>query len=199
MKKLIQFFVVILTLFFLSPLLVQALETSPTPLLVDGVNKKKKKVRKKVVRKKVVKPKLTSSTPLVEVYGSTDFPRLVINVRFQPLFTQPVKYVEGKIIPVQEDGSPAESFINPKDRELLEKIVAETKPTDAVFNYTAASRVNTSINTIALEKERWTQSDVDVIIRLIEAYFSPIKIGRTPDVFSNHPILLTAGNDNPKP
>ena len=164
------------------------------PAFVDGFDKK---VKKRSAHKRKAKPtalaSLQRSTPFVDIYWSFDNPKMVINIRFQSLFTQPMKQVGDAINPLLQNGLVAPGFDSPRDREIAEAIVKEFKPAETIFYPATKSPQRASISTIAMTREDtvWTNTDVQAIRILLEKLFAPMKVGFSSDPFN--PAQTIAG------
>lgn len=197
MKKILMLlFVLVCGGVILSPLPVSALVTvSPTPVpkAADGTNKKKS--RKKLVKKtSAVVPKVPINMPaLVDIYIAVEGNQSIVNIYNQMLFTQNMQQTGDTITMLGKQNSTPSPDEDLKDRQLAETIVKELKTKGAFFMRSPGTKNSAEKNTIALNKDKWTEADVIALQKIISEKYAPNPVSFLPVAISKMKELVLPG------
>lgn len=179
--------VIVVVLFFLlfslSPLPSLAMVTSPTPppIVIDGIEKKKVRGKKKKtasVRRVVTVP----SAPVMETVLSEDGKQVIVNIYFYHLFAQGMQQVGGNVVSLTGDATLVAAFESSKDYQIAKSIIAEFKTEQAFFVIPRGTSAKSIMSTIALNKDKWTEQEIDALQKLVTKLFAPMQVSVRPNV-----------------
>lgn len=139
---------------------------------VDGINKKKGKIKKTSSAKRVV-PK-APLPPQVEV-AKTSQTQVIVSIRNLRLYETAMSQL-GKSVLAQTLGIDLALFESSKDKKIGEKIVQDLNTESAYFIRLNPARSGSELNMIALQKSNWTDEDINSLQKLIESFFAPIQV-----------------------